>query len=243
LPEAAKFRRALNYLHEGAVLSGRGEPLDMTNLFDPLSAAIVLGGTVVAVLLRCGWRDSRCALAAVTHLFSSPFDSTRIRAELAVQIQEIDQDGFVRAQAHQFGDGEFDELSEALVRDRSIQILYDEHERHRWRRVVLAGTAGRVLAEAAELAPILGLAGTLLALGGLSTAAEGDYARSIGTAVTTTLYGLIAANFLFAPLSAAVERRAHSEEKARQALLDWLAGAIERSCVPQEEPAAPKAVA
>jgi chemotaxis protein MotA len=214
----------------------------MTNLFDPLSAGIVLMGTVAAVLLRCGWQDCRCAVTAVGYLFSSPFDSARVRAELAVQIQEIDEDGLVRAQAHRFGDGEFDELSEALVRHRSIQILYSEHERHRTRRSVLAGTAGRVFAEAAELAPILGLAGTLLALGGLSAAAEGDYARSIGTAVTTTLYGLIAANFLFAPLSAAVERRAQSEEKARQALLDWLAGAIERSCQPQKA-AAPKAVA
>ena len=215
----------------------------MTNLFDPLSAGIVLGGTVVAVLLRCGWRDSRCALTAVAHLFTKPFDSVRVRAELALQIQEIDEDGLVRAKPHRFGDGEFDELSENLVRHRSIQILYDEHERHRWRRAVLAGTAGRVLAEAAELAPILGLAGTLLALGGLSAATDGDYARSIGTAVTTTLYGLIAANFLFAPLSAAVERRAQSEEKARQALLDWLAEAIERSCAPQQAPMAAKAVA
>lgn len=212
----------------------------MTNLFDPLSAGIVLGGTVLAVLLRCGWQDSRGAVAAVAHLFDDPFDSARVRAQLAVQIREIDEDGLVRAQAHRFGDGEFDELSEALVRDRSIQILYDEHERHRSRRAVLAGTAGRVLAEAADLAPILGLAGTLLALGGLSTAAETDYARSIGTAVTTTLYGLVAANFLFAPLSAAVERRAQSEEKARQALLDWLARELERSCSPR---AASKAVA
>jgi chemotaxis protein MotA len=182
-------------------------------------------------------------VTAIGHLFDSPFDSARIRARLAVQIREIDEDGLVRAQAHRFGDGEFDELSEALVRDRSIQILYDEHERHRWRRAVLAGTAGRVLAEAADLAPILGLAGTLLALGGLSTADEGDYARSIGTAVTTTLYGLVAANFLFAPLSAAVERRAQSEEKARQALLDWLARELERSCPSQQAPTAPKAVA
>ena len=215
----------------------------MTNLFDPLSAAIVLGGTLAAVLLRCGWRDSRCALTAVAHLFTRPFNCARVRAELAVQIQEIEADGLVRAQPHRFGDGEFDELSDALVRHRSIQILYDEHERHRRRRAVLAGTAGRVLAEAADLAPVLGLAGTLLALGSLTAVADGDYARSIGTAVTTTLYGLIAANFLFAPLSTAVERRAQAEEKDRQALLDWLAEAIERASPAKQAPAAPKAAA
>jgi chemotaxis protein MotA len=242
LPEAAKFRRTLNCLHRRAVLPGRGEPLAMTNLFDPLSLGIVLGGTVAAVLLRCGWRDCSRALTAVAHLFARPFNSDGVRAELAVQIQEIDRDGLLRAQPHHFGDGEFDELSETLIRRRSVQSLYDEHERYRWRRAVLAGTAGRVLSEAADLAPILGLAGTLLSLSGLSTIAEGDYGRAIGMAVTTTLYGLVVANFLFAPLSAAVERRAQSEEKARQALLDWLAGAIERSCPPPHEaPAAARA--
>lgn len=214
----------------------------MTNLFDPLSAAIVLGGTVAAVLLRCGRQDARCALVAVAHLFARPFNVARVRAELALQIQAIGEDGLVRAEPRRFGDGEFDELSAALVRHRSIQALYDEHERYRRRRSVLAGTAGRVLAEAAELAPVLGLAGTLLALGGLSAVADGDYARSIGTAVTTTLYGLIAANFLFAPLSTAVERRARFEEKARQELLDWLAGAIERTC-PKLSSTAPRAAA
>ena len=212
----------------------------MTNLFDPLSAGIVIVGTVVAALLRCGWQDSHCALTAVWQLFDSPFDSGHVRAQLAVQIREIEEDGLVRAQAHRSGDGEFDELSEALIRHRSIQILHSEHERHRKRRAAFAGTAARVLTEAAELAPILGLAGTLLGLGGLSAAAEGDYARSIGMAVTTTLYGLIVGNFLFAPLAGAVERRAQSEEKARQALLDWLAHALERTC-PQEQ--TPKAAA
>lgn len=215
--------------------------MHMINLLDPLSAGIVLGGTVLAVLLRCGWQDTRCAFQAVAHLFTRQFDAAGVRAQLALQIQEIDEDGLVRAEPRRFGDGEFNELTQALVRHRSIQALHDEHERHRWRRSVLAGTAGRVLAEAADLAPILGLAGTLLALGGLSTIADGDYARSIGAAVTTTLYGLIAANFLFAPLSNAVERRARSEEKARQELLDWLADAVERASPPK--PSAPRAAA
>ena len=92
----------------------------MTTLFDPLSAGIVIVGTVLAALLRCGWQDSRCAMTAVWQLFDSPFDSGHVRAQLAVQIREIEEDGLVRAQAHRSGDGEFDELSEALIRHRSI---------------------------------------------------------------------------------------------------------------------------
>ena len=212
--------------------------MDMINhLFDLPSAAIVIGGTLVATLLRCGWRECWTAAKLVGQLFTRPFDSTRVRSELAVQVQEIRRDGLLRAEPHRFGDGEFDELSETLIRHRSIEALHDEHERHRARRSVLAGTAGRVLAEAAELAPVLGLAGTLLALGGLSDAVTtGSYGPAIGAAVTTTLYGLIVANFLFAPLSAAVERRARAEERERRELLDWLADAVGRAA-PDARPA------
>jgi chemotaxis protein MotA len=208
----------------------REETFRMIQAFDPLSAAIVFGGTAAATLLRCGWKDVRAAVHAIANLLAPAFDSDSVRAELALQIQEIGEDGLIRAEAHRFGDGEFDDLSEALVRHRSIEALYEQHERHRGRRISLAGAADRALSEAAELAPVLGLAGTLLSLGGLSSAAaDGDYARAIGTAVNTTLYGLIAANFIFAPLAAIIERRARAEERARHDLLTWLAAAIERA--------------
>lgn len=207
--------------------------MDIMQLLDPLSAAIVLGGTLAATLLRCGWRDTRAALRALARLAARPFDSTRVRAELAAQVQEIGEDGILRAQPHHFGDGEFDDLSEALIRHRSIQALHEEHARHRERRQAAAESAVRVLGEAAELAPVLGLAGTLVALGGFAAAADADYARSIGTAVITTLYGLVFANFVFAPLAAGLARRARAEERERQELIDWLAAAVERS-IPRE---------
>jgi len=181
--------------------------VEFTQLLDPLSAAIVIGGTLAATLLRCGWRDARAALAMLAQVPRRPFDSGRVRAELAAQVREIGEDGILRAEPHRFGDGEFDDLSEALIRHRSIKGLFEEHERHRTRRQALAQTATRVLGEAAELAPVLGLAGTLFALGGYAPGVDGDYARSIGTAVVTTLYGLVLANFVFAPLVGAVVGR------------------------------------
>lgn len=206
--------------------------MDFMQLLDPVAAAIVLGGTLAATLLRCGWRDARAALVALAQLPSRPFDSKHVRTELAAQVRAIGEDGILRAEPRQFGDGEFDDLSDALIRHRSIKALHAKHARHRGRRQRVADTATRVLGEAAELAPVLGLAGTLVALGGFSTAGDTDYARSIGTAVITTLYGLVLANFVFGPLAGAVGRRARAEETERQELLEWLAAAVERS-IPQ----------
>lgn len=229
LPEAANVRRGLNPAPAGAFFRGKENHVDIMQLLDPLSAAIVLGGTLAATLLRCGWRDARAALRALARLAGRPFDSARVRAELAAQVQEIGEDGIFRAEAHHCGDGEFDTLSEALIRHRSVEALHEGHAHYRSQRQAAADTAARVLGEAAELAPVLGLAGTLVALGGFSAAADADYARSIGTAVITTLYGLVLANFVFAPLAAAVARRARIEEGERQELIDWLAAAVERA--------------
>lgn len=206
--------------------------MDVTQWLDPLSAVLVLAGTLAAVLLRCGWRETRESLRAAAVLASKPFAAAEVRAELAAQIQEIDRDGLVRAHPHHFGDGEFDALADALIRRRSLAALHEEHDKHRAARLARAETAAAVLGQAAELAPVVGLAGTLLSLGGLSAsvAAGGDATQAIGVAVTTTLYGLVLANFAFAPLAAAIARRSRLEEGERQALLDWLEEAVRDAC-------------
>jgi chemotaxis protein MotA len=203
-----------------------------TPLLDPGSAALVLVGTLAATVLRCGWRDTRAALHAIGQLFTPGFDPAHARVELARQVQEIEEDGLVRAEPHHFGDGEFDDMTDRLIRHRSVQGLHEAHEEHRARRMEAARRAGGVLCNAAELAPVLGLAGTLISLGGLSSAAaaEGDFAGAISMAVATTLYGLVAANFIFAPLAAMVARRAEAEDQAREELIAWLSAAIESSC-------------
>ena len=43
-------------------------------------------------------------------------------------------------------------------------------------------------------------------------------------AVLTTLYGLLLANLVLAPLARLVERAAAREERERQKIVDWLAG-------------------
>jgi chemotaxis protein MotA len=201
-------------------------------LLDLPSLGIVLVGTMVATVLRCGWADARIALQALAQLFSARFDAVRARAELAIQVQEIEADGLLRAAPHHFGDGEFDEMTDALIRTRSIQALHESHEDHRARRMEAAHRAVTVLVSAAELSPVFGLVGTLVALGRLSStvASTGNFAGAIGMAVATTLYGLVAANFLFAPLAAAISRRANAEDRAREGLIAWLSAAIEASC-------------
>lgn len=216
----------------------------ISSLFDPASAAIVVGGTLLATLLQSGFTDCGAALSAIDRLRHRRFDPAQARAELASHVASIRQDGVLRAHSPHLGDAEFDEATDALIGRRSVSALIAAHESHRARRIEANGQAHRTLVQATELAPVFGLAGTLLSLTRLATGAVGDgaLASAIGMAVLTTLYGLVLANLVLAPLARAVERVGRKEEQARQQVIDWLATQVE-SAIPRARPGRPRVVA
>jgi chemotaxis protein MotA len=219
--------------------------MNWMTLIDGPSAAIVFGGTLTATVLRCGFTDCRAAMHALGHMRSEGFDPERVRAELAIQVQEIHKDGILRVHPHNYGDREFDEATEALLERRSVAALLERHEAHKARRLASSERAVRTLAQAAELAPVFGLAGTLISLSQLPAEgiARGAFTGAISMAVITTLYGLLAANLLLAPLARMIERAAGAEETKRQQVLDWLTTQIASDIPPPRRPAAGNRVA
>lgn len=207
-------------------------------LVDGSSAAVVIGGTAVATLLRCGWSDCVEAARALATLGQTRFDADAVRAELAVQVQEIQRDGLLRAPHHHFDDPEFEEATGALFERRSVSALLEAHELHRARRVELSHRAVRTFVQAAELAPVFGLAGTLISLSQLPEGGigQGAMAGAISMAVTTTLYGLLLANLVLAPLARVVSRAASAEETGRQEVIDWIAAQLSAASPPRRRP-------
>lgn len=202
--------------------------MNWMTLIDGPSAAIVLGGTALATVLRCGAGDCRVTLGRLSRLRRAGFAAEATRAELAAQVQDIRRDGLFRAAPHHYADSEFEEATGALLERRSLSALLDRHEAHKVRRLAQAERAVRTLAQAAELAPVFGLAGTLVSLSQLPAdgLARGAFTGAIAMAVTTTLYGLLLANLLLAPLARMIERAAMAEETQRQDVIDWLAAQV-----------------
>lgn len=202
--------------------------MQFATLFDPVSAAIVVGGTALGTALRVGAHDLLVTCHALKRLRRRKFDAARARADLAAQVREIRRDGLYRADPAPTGDPDFDEATDAMLERRSVDALLERHAAHKARRLARAHTAVSALAQAAELAPVFGLAGTLVSLSQLPGAglAPGAFAGAISMAVLTTLYGLLLANLLLAPLARVVERHAAAEEAVRQDVIDWLAGQV-----------------
>lgn len=207
-------------------------------LIDGPSAAIVLGGTLFATVLRCGLRGCFVALRGLGGTLRPRFNAEKARAEMAVQIQDVRRDGLLRAEPHHFGDREFDEVADALIERRSVGALLEKHQAHKAFRAARNATAVSTINQAAEMAPVFGLVGTLVALSQMTVNAgpETLLSSSIPMAIVTTFYGLIAAHLLFAPLARMVERRAATEEAERQKLVDWLASELATECARRERP-------
>ncbi len=202
--------------------------MDAASFIQPTSFAIVVGGTLIATFLRCGPKDCSLALAALAGFGQKRFDAEAAKAELAAQVRAIQQDGLLRANPRHFGDREFDDVTDALIGTRSVEALVKTHEEHKRHRQITDERAVRTLAQAAELAPVFGLAGTLISLTQLPSdgIAREAYMSAISMGVLSTLYGLLLANLVFAPLSRMVERIAATEERERQKIVDWLADQV-----------------
>ena len=105
------------------------------SLTDAPTAAIVVGGTLLATFLRCGPGECAAALRALFGGWGTPgFDADGVRAQLAVQMREIERDGLLRARQRGIDDDEFDEAIAALFSQRSLEAAIAVHETHRARR-------------------------------------------------------------------------------------------------------------
>lgn len=208
-------------------------------MIDLPSLALVLGGTLLAALLQAGWTASRSCLAELAALLRRPFDAARTKADLARQIADLKRDGLVRARPQRIGDAEFQDLTEAMLAARSLEALIAGHAAQREARRFRAAAAQLVCLQAADLAPVLGLAGTLVALGRLGPpeAVGSALAAAIGMAVSTTLYGVVLANLVFLPLAGVIERRANAEDALREQVFGWLRAQAARTA-PHLAPAA-----
>lgn len=199
--------------------------MELAHLFDLLPAAIVVGGTLLATALRAGRADCRATARQIAALFRRPFDPAELRCGLAPLAGEIRRDGVFRAHARPTGDVALDTAIRAMIDGHAASLLLMHHSASRKQRLAYTHRAAVTLAQAADLAPVFGLAGTLVSLAQLSGAgiARAQFMNAISVSVLATLYGLLLANFLLAPLARAVERRAEREEIARQDLIDWIA--------------------
>jgi chemotaxis protein MotA len=199
-------------------------------LLNPAAAVLVFGGTFSAIMIAYPWDIIRHAIPSCRLIFISPKNTDTDREGLIDLITSLAEkarrlnleslqdeirslnDTFMVRGLQMVVDGiEPDVLRENIERD----VLYT---RRRQQKIC------SVFRTMATLSPIFGLLGTLIGivqvLRNLSDPTSMGNAMAI--AITTTFYGIFAANFLFLPLSIKLNDHNENETLSRELIAEGI---------------------
>lgn len=178
----------------------------LLHLFDPLTLALMIGGIALVILFQNGASASSRACQALRPLLRA--DPMRDRDAARAALLRVDQMAQLRGLActdrvrtvHPFLTRAVRKLADCENSDAfdiwAQQQLADRAQRH--------GAVHNVWLSVADAAPALGMAGTIVGLVAMFAAMDDPAALgpAMALALLTTLYGVVIANMLAAPIAA-----------------------------------------
>lgn len=208
----------------------------LVRLFDPLTMAAMLTGLGIVALFQNGSAALVRACAALIPLVKADPDKDRDAARASMlKIDQVAQmrglactdrvktaDPFLAQAARKLANCERPEQFETWA----AQTLADRARRH--------ASARNVWLSLADTAPALGMAGTILGLIGMFAAME-DPAKlgpSMALALLTTLYGVVVANLIAAPIASRLTDLSERELAWQQETVERMVAIARREAVP-----------
>lgn len=198
--------------------------MQLATFFDPTALALVGGGTVLATVLRTPARELGRAVAALRMLLRPRFSAEPLLQQLAAQAKLTQRHGIMQLDRAVIADPDLAAALDAIVDGAEPDEVAALLEHCRRARIERHAAAADVWAGAAEIAPAMGMVGTLIGLAAMF--ARMTDARAIGGAMAiallATLYGALIANLIAQPIAARLRLRARVEARERTRLLSPL---------------------
>ena len=197
-----------------------GPPMEIiAQLLDPVALAIVGGGTMLGVVLRSPVRNLWRAVAALGTLGRARFTADPLLVQIATQGRIARGHGVLALDRARFADPDIAAAIAAIVDGADGEGVATIASHARAARIERHLAAADVWSGAAELAPAMGMVGTLIGLARMFAAMSDPAAigGAMAIALLATLYGALFANLLFMPIAnrLRVAARAEAFERAR----------------------------
>ena len=192
--------------------------------------AIVVGGTVIGTILRTPRRDLARAVSALRVLMRRRVDAEPLVQQVAALGRIAQRHGVLALDRSVIRDPDVAAAVAAIVdgagADQVAALLAEQRVGRDERHAAAADT----WAAAGELAPAMGMIGTLIGLVGMFTAMNDPQAigGAMAVALLTTLYGAMLASLVAMPIAARLRRAAHDEAFARSRIEPPLLALAER---------------
>jgi chemotaxis protein MotA len=187
---------------------------------DPTAIGIVLGGTIIATLLRSDFADLGRAVIALRVLPRRRFDTAPLLDQIAALARIAKRHGVMALNRSVISDPDLAAAVAAIVDGAeadAVAAIVRERRRMRIERHVAAAD---VWAGAADVAPAMGMVGTLIGLVKMFATMSDPAAIGGGMAIAllATLYGALTANLVAMPIATRLRRLARAEASERQRL-------------------------
>jgi chemotaxis protein MotA len=193
--------------------------MDPSTFLDPAAAFIVIGGTLLATILRTPVRDLARAVRAMATLARRPFSAEPLLRQLGSLARIARRHGVVTLDRSVVTDPDLAAAIAAIVDGATPDEVAALIEDARAARIERQVTAAEVFAAAAEAAPAMGMVGTLIGLARMFASMEDTAAigAGMGVALLATLYGALLANLVLMPIAARLRTagRREATERAR----------------------------
>lgn len=197
---------------------------------DPIAFAIVGGGTMIATLLRTPLGDIGRGLAALRVLGRRPFDAGTLLTQIDALSRISSRHGVMQLDRSVIRDADVAVAIQAIVDGTSAERVATMLDERRTARFERHRAATEMWAAAAEIAPAMGMVGTLVGLVRMFTAMTdpATIGAAMAVAVLATLYGALLGNLVAMPVAARLKRLARAEYLERGRLVAPLAALAER---------------
>jgi chemotaxis protein MotA len=185
---------------------------------DPLALTIVVGGTALAVVLRTPLRDLSRGLSALRVLGRKPFDAQPLLEQAGALMRIARRHGVIALDRSVILDRDTAAAVAAVVDGAGQADVAALLQHCRIARFERHHAAAEMWSGMAEIAPAMGMIGTLIGLVQLFTSMKdpGTIGGAMAIALLTTLYGAVLASLIAAPIAARLKRRARHEAHERE---------------------------
>jgi chemotaxis protein MotA len=217
-------------------------PALVGELLDPAALAIVCGGTLLAVMLRSPLSDIARAVGALSTLGRTRFDAEPLLLQITALGRIAKRHGVLALDRSVITDPDIKEAIAAIVDGAggpAVQTLADHRRQSRVERHLAVVD---VWIGAAEVAPAMGMVGTLIGLARMFATMSDPSAigGAMAIALLATLYGALIANLVAAPIANRLRANARAEAFDRARIVAPLVALavreVPRMPIPQPSP-------
>ncbi len=184
---------------------------------DPAAAAIVGGGTLLATLLRAPLRDVGRSIGALRTVGRRDFDATPLVEQIAALSRIAKRHGVMALDRSVIADPDVAQAIAMIVDGKGASEVEELLRARRRARVERHAAAADVWGGAAEVAPAMGMVGTLIGLVAMFMKMQDPSAigAAMAVALLATLYGALIGNLIAMPVAARLRRHGRAEASQR----------------------------